>query len=162
MYATISPDRLATLSLSRAASALKQVTADPTIWFFVILDLNRALYAALVAALSASSFDRAYSPKLRAQWSEFWENRRTDPDARAPTLNRVPFLEELLTMAQTEQLLHLTQEQQRDFETLNEYRGNLEHVKPESWSLDTTDPAANSQQCRGGIWVALRVLPASS
>jgi hypothetical protein len=71
MYARINPDRLALLSLCRAANALNRVTADPTTWFFIILDLHRALYAALVAALSAFSFEDAYGDKLRSQWKEF-------------------------------------------------------------------------------------------
>jgi len=139
MYATINPDRLALRSLCRAANALEQVAADRTIWFFIILDLHRALYAALVAALSAFEFDRAYGPEHREQWSKFWENSRTDPNARPPTSTRVPFLEELLAMAQAERLLRLTQEQQVDFERLKTYRGNLEHVKPDNWSLPITD-----------------------
>jgi hypothetical protein len=143
MYATINPDRLALCSLCRAANALEQVAADRTIWFFIILDLHRALYAALVAALSAFSFDDAYDHRLRNQWLEFWENSRTDPTAQPPTGNFVPFLERLLKMAEegsaSMQPLQLTQQQQTDILKLKEYRDNLEHVKPDSWALDTTD-----------------------
>jgi hypothetical protein len=139
MYAQITPDRLATRSLGRAADAFEGVAGDPTLWFFVILDLNRALYAALVAALSAENFDEAYSPKLQIHWKQFWEDSRTDPNAQSPTSNRVPYLPELIEMAQTAQLLHLTNEQQAHIVRLNEWRDNLEHVKPDSWSLETTD-----------------------
>jgi hypothetical protein len=135
----ITPARLAVRSLCRAANALGQVAADPEIWFFIILDLNRALYAALVGALDASSLEGAYDPGLRMQWLKFWENTRSDPNAQPPTSNRVPFLNELLTMAQTEQLIHLTEVQQHDLETLKTYRGNLEHIKPDIWFLRTTD-----------------------
>jgi hypothetical protein len=139
----INPDRLAALSLCRAANAVEQAAADPRTWFFIILDLNRALYAALVAALSASAFDEVYSSGLRMQWSEFWEKSRTDPNARPPTGNFVPELKELLAMAEagssSMQPLHLTQEQRADIMKLNEYRGNLEHVKPENSTLVSTD-----------------------
>src|SRR5215831_1004445 len=139
----INPDRLAALSLCRAANAVEQAAADPRTWFFIILDLNRALYAALVAALSASAFDEVYSPKLRMQWSEFWEKSRTDPNARPPTGNFVPELKGVLAMAEAGSLsmqpLHLSQEQRADIMKLNEYRGNLEHVKPENSALDSTD-----------------------
>jgi hypothetical protein len=143
MYARINPDRLALLSLCRAANALEQVAADRTTWFFIILDLHRALYAALIAALSVFSFDSAYDHKLRTQWSEFWENSRTDLTAQPPTGNRVPSLEGLLKMAEeglpSVQPLQLTQQQQTDILKLNEYRNDLEHVKPDSWALDTAD-----------------------
>ena len=135
----ITPARLATRSLCRAANALERVTDDPTLWFFVILDLNRALYSALVAALSVSAFDHAYGEKLRMQWSEYWENSRTDPNAQPPTSNHVPYLPELLRLAQTEQLLHLADEQRDDILKLNAYRNRLEHVKPETWALHTTE-----------------------
>jgi hypothetical protein len=52
MYAEITPHHLAALSVRRAADALEQTEADPTTWSFVILDLHRALYCALIPALS--------------------------------------------------------------------------------------------------------------
>lgn len=136
MNPTITPHHLATRSLCRAANALEDVTGDPALWFFAVLDLNRALYAALVAALSAENFDEAYGSKL--QWKQFWEDSRTDPNAQSPT-NRVPHLPELIEMAQTAQLLHLADEQRADILRLNEWRGNVEHVKPEDWTMPTAD-----------------------
>jgi hypothetical protein len=139
MYVTITPHHLATRSLCRAANALEDVTGDPTLWFFAVLDLNRALYAALVAALSAENFDEAYGPKLQIQWKQFWEDSRTDPNAQSPTSNRVPYLPELIEMAQTAQLLHLADEQRADIMRLNKWRDNVEHVKPDSWTMPTAD-----------------------
>ena len=139
----IDPDRLALLSLCRAANALEQTTADPRTWFFIILDLHRALYAALIAALSASAFDEAYGDKLRSQWKEFWEKSRTDPNAQPPTSDRVPSLCDLIAMAEAGssslQPLQLTQEQRADIKILSERRHDLEHVKPQRWALYTTD-----------------------
>jgi hypothetical protein len=140
--AEIDPGRLASLSLCRAANALEHTTADPSAWFFIILDLNRALYAALVAALSALSREGAFDAKLRTEWLQYFENSRSNPNAKAPTSNLVPSLETLLTMAEagsrSVQPLDLTQEQRADIIRLNEFRNDLEHVKPESWLLDTT------------------------
>jgi hypothetical protein len=65
-FIRINPERLATLSLCRAANAVEQAAADPTTWFFIIFDLNRAVTAALVAALSAYDFTEAYDAKFRA------------------------------------------------------------------------------------------------
>jgi hypothetical protein len=137
-YIDISPDRLAVLSLCRAANALEQVAADPRTWFFIILDLNRAVTAALVAALSAFSFEDAFDNKLGAQWKAFFEKNAPQPDSF-----RVPFLEGLFTLAEagtpSMQPLQLAQEQRADILRLNEYRHCLEHIKPENWALDSTD-----------------------
>jgi hypothetical protein len=76
------------------------------------------------------------------EWLQYFENSRSNPNAKAPTSNRVPSLETLLTMAEagsrSVQPLDLTQEQRADIIRLNEFRNDLEHVKPESWLLDTT------------------------
>jgi hypothetical protein len=63
MYAEITPHHLAALSVRRAADALEQTEADPTTWFFVILDLHRALYCALIAAPSGAVGIGAYPDK---------------------------------------------------------------------------------------------------
>jgi len=42
--AHITPHHLAALSLCRAAEALERVASDRTTWFFIILDLHRALH----------------------------------------------------------------------------------------------------------------------
>jgi len=86
-FIRINPDRLATLSLCRAANAVEQVAADPTTWFFIILDLNRAVTAALVAALSAYDFTEAYDAEFRARLKAFLED-----DAQEPGPFRVPFM----------------------------------------------------------------------
>ena len=57
MYAEITPHHLAALSVRRAADTLEQTEADPTTWFFVILDLHRALYINRVICLSRPAPD---------------------------------------------------------------------------------------------------------
>jgi len=137
-FIRINPDRLATLSLCRAANAVEQVAADPTTWFFIILDLNRAVTAALVAALSAYDFTEAYDAEFRARLKAFLED-----DAQEPGPFRVPFMKGLLTLAAagttSMQPLQLAQEQRDDILSLNEFRHRLEHVKPETLLLNATD-----------------------
>jgi hypothetical protein len=136
-FIRITPDQLATLSLCRAANALEQAAADPATWLFIILDLNRAVTAALVAALSAYDFAEAYDPEFRARLTAFFED-----DAQEPGPFRVPSLEGLLTLAAagttSMQALQLTPEQRADILTLNEFRHRLEHVRPETLLLNST------------------------
>jgi hypothetical protein len=141
MYAEITPHHLAALSVRRAADALEQTEADPTTWFFVILDLHRALYCALIAALSGSAGIGAYPDKLRIEWIDWFERSRMDPKTNAPTGDYVLSFGELLEKAENSPLelqnsrLQLTSEQRTDISKLNEFRGDLEHVKPRSCSL---------------------------
>jgi hypothetical protein len=141
MYAAITPHHLAALSLRRAVDALEQTEADRTTWFFVVLDLHRALYCALIAALSGSAGIGAYSDKLRAEWIDYFEKSRDDPDVERPKKDRVETFENLLERAEKSTLqlqnapLQLTPEQQADILKLNEFRDDLEHVKPRTWFL---------------------------
>jgi len=140
-YARITPHHLAVLSVRRAADALSQTASDPTIWFFVILDLHRAIYCALVAALSGWAEIGAYSDKLQAQWTAWFEASRNNPDALAPTEEYVLPFKDLLSRAEsgtphtTGPLLELKPEHRADLFKLIEYRGNLDHVKPLTWYL---------------------------
>jgi len=63
--AHITPHHLAALSLCRGAEALERAASDHTTWFFVILDLHRALHCALIAALVGHGWDRCV-PRKRA------------------------------------------------------------------------------------------------
>jgi hypothetical protein len=141
-YARITPHHLAALSLRRGADALERAASDPTTWFFIILDLYRALYCALIAALSGSAEIGAYSDKLQAEWREYFEASRDDPDAKSPTGAYVLRFEELLSRAEngTSHMsgppLKLTPEQRADILRLKEFRGDLEHVKPLTWCLE--------------------------
>lgn len=136
--ARISPHHLAALSLSRAANALSQTETDSATWFFIILDLHRALYCALVAALSGPAEIGAYSEKLRAEWIEYFEASRTDPNVEPPRKDYVALFTELLSRAEdgSAPLLQLTAETRADILKLNEFRGDLEHVKPRTWCLE--------------------------
>jgi len=155
-FIRINPDRLATLSLCRAANAVEQVAADPTTWFFIILDLNRAVTAALVAALSAYDFTEAYDAEFRARLKAFLED-----DAQEPGPFRVPFMKGLLTLAAagttSMQPLQLAQEQRDDILSLNEFRHRLEHVKPETLLLNATDLPRIAKNAAGAFEVMFQV-----
>jgi hypothetical protein len=137
VYAEITPHDLAALSLCRAADSLEKTNSQPSTWFFVILDLHRALYCALIASLAGSAQIGVYSEKLQAEWLAYFESSRTDPDAEAPTGDYVLSFRELLSQAEVQNpLLQLTEERRTDILMLNDFRGNLEHVKPQSWCLE--------------------------
>jgi hypothetical protein len=143
-YARITPHQLAALSLRRAADSFEQTASDSTTWFFIILDLHRALYCALVAALSGSAEIGAYPDKLQAEWLEWFETSKNQPEAQLPTGNYVLRFEDLLSRAEngtphiSGRPLKLTPEQRADILKLKEFRGRLEHVKPEGWSLEVS------------------------
>jgi hypothetical protein len=136
-YATITPHHLAALSLSRAADALPSTETDPATWFFIILDLHRALYCALIAALSGPAEIGAYPEWLRTEWIKYFEESRTNPDAKPPEKEYVEHFTKLLSWAEdgSAPLLQLTAERRADILKLNEFRGDLDHVKPRDWRL---------------------------
>jgi hypothetical protein len=143
---------LALLSLYRAADAIDHVATDPTDWVFVILDLHRALNCALVAALSGTAGIGAFDTKLQAKWISHIEEAMTDtqppPPTNGDTTPPTPPSEHVLSFLQLldkaqegtpEIRLELTAEERADLLKLNNFRGDLEHVKPKSWSFDVTD-----------------------
>jgi hypothetical protein len=82
---TITPQQLAALSLCRAADTFAQTAADSTSWLFVILDMHRALYSALVAVMSGTSGIGAYDDKLQAEFIRAWDESRGKDYPREPT-----------------------------------------------------------------------------
>lgn len=142
-YADITPDHLAFLSLRRSAQAIEGVIDDPRNWFFMILDLNRAIYCALIATLSGTAHIGVYQEKLAGAWLDYFEKSRKDPDELPPTAQYVLPFTQLLERAErgTADMLGpalaLTPQQRSDILKLNEFRNDLEHVKPQTWSLAT-------------------------
>ncbi len=134
-YAKITPHHLAALSLSRAAEALSRTEANPVTWFFIILDLHRALYCSLIAALSDTAEIGAYPEWLRAKWIDYFEKSRTDPNAKAPEEDYVLSFIDLISKAENESppIPQLTPDRRADILKLNEFRSDLEHVKPRTW-----------------------------
>jgi hypothetical protein len=140
-FAETSPHQLSALCVVRANRAIIETLADPEQWFFVIVDLHRALNSALVAALRGSAGIGAYPLKLRIQWLDYFEKSRTSA-IEPPNRDRVePFLD-LLSRAQKAspdlqgEPLVLTDQEKKDLEKLNSLRDDIEHVKPTSWSLE--------------------------
>jgi hypothetical protein len=152
-YARITPHQLAAHSLCRAADTLEQTTSNPVSWFFVIVDLHRALYSALVAVMSGPAGIGAYNDKLQAEFIRAWDASRGEPHPREPAPkpgqksdeHYVLGFIELLQRAETGSghmwglPLQLSPEQHEDIVRLNALRDKLEHVKPETWSLPVAD-----------------------
>src|SRR5262245_47856937 len=87
-YASITPHQLAAHSLCRAAATLEQTASNPASWFFVIVDLHRALYSALVAVISGPTGIGAYDDKLQAEFTRAWDASRGEPHPREPVLKK--------------------------------------------------------------------------
>jgi len=149
-YARTTPHHLAALSLCRAADTLEQTAANPASWFFVFVDLHRALYCAIVAVMSGTAEIGAYNDKLQRQFIDAWDASRGEPHPREPAPKKrgkksgehhvLPFID-LLQRAETGSghmwgpPLQLSPEQHEDIVRLNAYRDKLEHVKPETWAV---------------------------
>lgn len=141
-YIQTSPEHLAALCVGRAKQAILLTNDDPLQWFVVIPDLHRALNCALVAALRGTAGIGAYGPKLRAEWLNWFEESRTKK-VPAPTSDRVESFVNLLERIQQPspdlqgEPLQLSPGQLSDLEKLNALRGDIEHVKPVNWFLET-------------------------
>jgi hypothetical protein len=136
-----SPHHLSALCVVRADRGIKETESDPLQWFFVIVDLHRALNCALVAALRGTAGIGAYSVKLRREWLNFFEESRVR-EVSPPINDRVePFLQ-LLERAQQPspdlmgEPLVLTSEEKDDLDKLNFIRDNVEHVKATAWYVE--------------------------
>ena len=136
-----SPQHLAMLCVVRADMTINLIPTDPAQWFFVIVDLHRALNCALVAALRGTAGIGAYPPKLRRRWLEYFDRSRTN-DVDSPDSQRVePFLELLRRAQEASPVLQgehltLTAERMNDLVKLNYLRDDIEHVKPVDWYLE--------------------------
>ena len=133
-YASITPDRFAALSLLRGADGIERTKADPTSWFFMILDMHRAVYCAMIAALTGTMGIGAFSAKLQAEWIAYFEGSRSNPKLKQPEGDYVLRFQDLLERAESGTAdmmgppLQLTPEQRTDLLKLNEFRADLEHV----------------------------------
>jgi hypothetical protein len=143
-FISITPEKLAVLSLRRAAEAIIVTERSPELWFFVIPDLYRATYCALVAALRGTHGTGAYTKDLQKQWLDYLEG---DPCKEpAPQSERVDTFLNLLKRAGTQTLeieldmrgspLRLSDSKVADLTKLKAFRDDIDHVKPKHWSLD--------------------------
>ena len=136
-----SPHHLSALCVVRADLSMGETVSDPQQWFFVIVDLHRALNCALVAALRGTAGIGAFSPKLRREWLNFFEEscvRKISP----PSNDRVESFLELLRRAQDVSPdlmgapLALDTQEKSDLHKLNSLRDDIEHVKATIWFLE--------------------------
>jgi hypothetical protein len=103
--------------------------------------LDQAMTAGLVETMTGVAGIGAFADSLQDKWREYFEKSLTDPKAKPPADERVLFFLELLKRAQGNDApygpLVLTQDDIADLKRLNEFRGNLIHIKPSGWSLET-------------------------
>jgi hypothetical protein len=92
-----------------------------------------------------------------SEWIDYFEKSRDDPDVERPKKDRVETFENLLERAEKSTLqlqnapLQLTPEQQADILKLNEFRDDLEHVKPRTWFLGVGGLPRMGRQCCEGV-----------
>jgi hypothetical protein len=140
-YIETNPHHLSALCIVRAGSSVDETLSDPQQWYFVITDLHRALNCALVAALRGTAGIGAFSPKLRREWLEFFEESRTCK-IQPPINDRVESFLELLRRVQEASPdlmgspLMLNAQEKDDLVKLNSLRDDIEHVKTTDWYLE--------------------------
>jgi hypothetical protein len=136
-----SPHHLSALCVVRADLSIGETISDPQQWLFVIVDLHRALNCALVAALRGTAGIGAFSPKLRREWLNFFEESRVRK-ILPPNNERVESFPELLRRAQEASPdlmgapLVLSAQEKSDLSKLNSLRDDIEHVKMTDWFLE--------------------------
>ncbi len=140
-YARTDPRRMAVLCIQRAAETIRSAEQNTALWFLAIPELHRAVYSALVAALTGTHGTGAYARRDR-RGSPGW--LQGDQDMSSPNSQWVDTFENLLARAQQTtavadlggEPLKLAGQICRDLRKLNELRDDIEHVKPGGWSLE--------------------------
>jgi hypothetical protein len=108
-----------------------------------MIDLHSALGCALVAALRGTDGVGAYTDKDQGRWLD-WFADRSEKRRRAPESERIAEFGILLDRVQSNDYgprmmaapIALSEDELKDLNKLNQFRGNLAHVKPTHWSLE--------------------------
>ena len=156
-YIDITPASLAVHCVERAAQEVQDATCGtPVRWWFAILDIDQALTAALVEVLTGTAGIGALTKKLQIEWLNYY-----DEGGQAPKETRLAPFEDLLNRAQDIANCHsmhgtlsLSVKDKKDILRLHEFRNNLLHVKPMSWSLEIT----GLPRMMGAVTTALKQL----
>jgi hypothetical protein len=143
-YITITPERLAVECMTRVATELDDAMHRNSMrWWFVITDVEQAITSALVAALSGTAEIGALKEEDQIAWLTFFEESRTDKNARPPAKQKLATLRELIARAKDPKNmdlmgppLSLDEKQESDIMRIHEFRNDLLHVKPVSWSME--------------------------
>ena len=140
-YIDITPASLAVHCVERAAQEVQDATrGTPMRWWFAISDIDQALTAALVEVLTGTAGIGALTERLQIEWLTYFGE-----GGKAPKESRLAPFDDLLERAQDVANSHdmsgtllLSVEDKKDILRLHEFRNNLLHVKPVSWSLEIT------------------------
>ena len=150
-YIDIKPQDFVVLLVARLRRDLEQVTITPSVWWFVIQDLDLTLTAQLVATLSGSMQIGALK-KDHQLIMHAYLNDRTEGKPWPNDKNGRPLVEQLENFADLLQRaiipqgftahfsdtpLVLTKAEKKDLLTIHQFRNELSHIKPMSWSLET-------------------------
>ncbi|PJI55118.1 hypothetical protein CTI14_07735 [Methylobacterium radiotolerans] len=142
-YARGSPGVLCVLYLEQAADEAERAIQDPQRWFFAIPQMYQALGSILVAALAGSASFGAYTDKVQREWMAYFD-LPDYPDHPPPEGEFMQPISALMRRVQdgSEPEMQgrpvvLSADQKKDLVRLSFYRGQMEHVRPGSWSLAT-------------------------
>lgn len=126
----------AVLSVELAAEKFQSVQTNPTSWKWVIIAMQNAVQGAMVLALAGTDGCGALFPKSQKQNREWLQN---------PTPDRLPRtmadFKTLLDRIQKPELLegpvpHLSEEDCRNLQRLNELRRQFAHYNPTGWGIE--------------------------
>ncbi len=145
-YIDITPERLAVECTHRVATELDDaIHRNSMRWWFVITDAEQAITSALVAALSGTAEIGALRKEDQIAWLNYFEDSRTDKNVRPPEKQKLATLRELIARAKDPENLNrmgppllLNEKQESDILRVHDFRNDLLHVKPVSWSLEIT------------------------
>ena len=145
-YISITPESLAVECMHRVATELDAaIHGESMRWWFVITDIDQAITSALVAALSGTAGIGALNKEDQIAWLNYFEESRTDNKARPPKNQKLTTLRELLSRAKDPENMDrmgppllLDTKQESDILRIHDFRNDLVHVKPVSWSLEVT------------------------
>lgn len=151
-YIDIKPQDFAVLLVARLRRDLEQVTITPSVWWFVVEDLDLTLTAQLVSALSGSmqiGALRSDHQSIMYAYLNDHTNGKPGPkdNTGKPLVEKLANFDELLQRAIipegfnahfSDTPLVLTATEKKDILRIHEFRNKLAHIKPVSWSLETS------------------------
>jgi hypothetical protein len=149
-YININPQDFVVLVVARVQRDLERVAETPSLWWFVIQDLDLALTAQLVAFLSGTmqigALKEEHQNAVLAYLNDRSENKEWPKDKHGnPLVEQLASFPELLrrttdaTSPQTyinEERLKLSKQENDDILKIHRFRNQLAHIKPTSWSLE--------------------------
>ncbi len=148
-YIHLTPLRMAILHVDRIASSVAKVETSNENWWHIITDADNALTCLLVSYLSGSMQIGALEKKCRDLWHERLDSSPSNPTqpvdkSTSPIPERIANLGELLERASDRNYgyashsgaLQLSNQEMKDVLRLHDFRNDIAHVKPRSWSLE--------------------------